>query len=43
MTKNAVRFTDVPFYSISFYLFVLTLAMNLKDTDYKIIKVIELF
>ena len=33
--KNAVRFAHVPFDFISFYLFVLTFVMKLKDANYK--------
>ena len=34
--KNAIRFVrHVPFVFISFYLFVFTFAMKLKDVNYK--------
>ena len=33
--ENTVRFAYVPFDFISLYLFVLTIAMNLKDANHK--------
>ena len=34
ITKNSARFTHAPFHFISFYLFVFTFAIKLKEANY---------